>query len=79
MLVLTRRDQMNPPLLLDTLAAARIQELHRDAAAWRRAAMARRPSAAGRVAARSLNALGFWLVGAGLRLALTGAGRRPGR
>jgi hypothetical protein len=70
---------MNPPLLLDVLAAARIEELRRDADAWRRANGARRPSATGRVTARSLNALGFWLVGAGLRLAVAGADRRQGR
>ena len=70
---------MNPLLLLDALAAARIEELRRDADAWRRAAGARRPSATARVAARPLNALGLWLVGAGLRLAVAGAGRRPGR
>ena len=45
------------PLLLDELAAARIDELRRQAS---------------RVARRSLRALGFLLVGAGLRLATAG-------
>jgi hypothetical protein len=79
MLVSHRGGRMNPPLLLDALAATRIEELRRDADAWRRAAGARRPWATGRVTARSLNALGFWLVGAGLRLAVAGAARHPGR
>jgi hypothetical protein len=80
------------PYLLDELAATRVQELRREAAARRvhesrdlavdpehhflRVAAARRPSIARRAAAASLHALGFWLVGAGLRLAVAGTGRQ---
>jgi hypothetical protein len=39
----------------------------------------RGPSIARRAAARSLHAVGFWLVGAGLRLAVAGTDRRTGR
>lgn len=66
-----------PPLLLEALVDDRIRELRRDADAWRLVARSRRPSATRRATARSLNAVGFWLVGAGLRLALAGPGRRP--
>jgi hypothetical protein len=83
------------PYLLDELAATRIQELRREAAARRvhvsrdlavdperhflRVAVARRPSIARRAAAAWVHSLGFWLVGAGLRLALAGTGRQAGR
>jgi hypothetical protein len=66
-----------PPLLLEAIVDDRIRELRRDADAWRLVARSRRPSAPRRATARSLNAVGFWLVGAGLRLALAGPGRRP--
>jgi hypothetical protein len=83
------------PFLLEELAAARVQELRREAAVRRvhesrdlavdperyflRVAVVRHPSIARRVAARSLHSFGFWLVGAGLRLAVAGSGRRAGR
>jgi hypothetical protein len=83
------------PFLLEELAAARVQELRREAAGRRlhkyrdlvvdperyflRVAWARRPSIVRRAAARSLHSVGFWLVGAGLRLAVAGTGRRAGR
>jgi hypothetical protein len=83
------------PFLLEELAAARVQELRREVAGRRlheyrdlvvdpedyflRVAWARRPSIARRAAARSLHSVGFWLVGAGLRLAVAGTGRRAGR
>jgi len=83
------------PYLLDELAAARVQELRREAARRRlheyrdlvvdperyfiRVAWPRRPSIARRAAARSLHSVGFWLVGAGLRLAVAGTDRRAGR
>jgi hypothetical protein len=83
------------PFLLEELAAARVQELRREAAARRlhdsrdlavdperyflRVALARRPSIARRAAAATLHSIGFWLVGAGLRLAVAGTGRRAGR
>jgi hypothetical protein len=83
------------PFLLEELAATRVQELHREMAGRRllqyrdlvvdpeayfiRVAWARRPSIARRTVARSLRAVGFWMIGAGLRLAVAGTGRRAGR
>jgi hypothetical protein len=83
------------PYLLDELAAARVQELRREAARRRlhryrdvvvdperhflRRPLPRRPSIARRAAVRSLNSVGFWLVGAGLRLAVAGTDRRMAR
>jgi hypothetical protein len=83
------------PFLLDELAAARVQELRREAARRRlhayrdvvvdperwflRVARPSRPSIARRAAARSLHSVGFWLVGAGLRLAVAGTDPRAGR
>ena len=64
------------PLLLDELAAARVDELLRQASRERLALPLLRPSAASRAARRSLRALGYLLVGAGLRLAM--AGERAG-
>jgi hypothetical protein len=64
------------PLLLDELAAARVDELRRQASRERLALSLVRPSPAVRAARRSLHALGFLLVGAGLRLAT--AGERSG-
>ena len=64
------------PLLLDELAAARIDDLRRQASRERLALPLLRPSPVGRVARRWLHAFGFLLVGAGLRLAT--AGERPG-
>ena len=63
------------PYLLEDLVTDRIDELHRQAARERRSGTLRRPTPAGRVTARSLRAVGFWLIGAGLRLAMAGAGR----
>jgi hypothetical protein len=82
------------PYLLEELAATRVQELRREVHRRRlheyrdlvvdpethriRTARARRPSIARRAAARSLQAVGFWMVGVGLRLAVAGTGRRAG-
>jgi hypothetical protein len=66
----------NHPLLLEGLVDDRIGELRRDADAWRLAARSRRPSATRRAAARTLHAVGFWLVGASLRLSPAGPDRR---
>ena len=77
MLVLTEEAAMHP-YLLEELAAARVQELRREMSLVRVTAP-RRPSITRRAAARSLHSVGFWLVGAGLRLAVAGADRRAGR
>ena len=63
------------PLLLDELAAARVDELRRQASRERRALPLLRPSPVARAGRRSLHAVGFLLVGAGLRLVT--AGERP--
>jgi hypothetical protein len=63
------------PFLLEELAAARVDELRREAARERVALPLLRPSPVGRAARRSLHAFGYLLVGAGLRLAV--AGERP--
>jgi len=64
------------PLLLDELAAARVDDLRRQARRERLALSVRRGSPVATVARRSLRTLGFLLVGAGLRLALAGEGQR---
>ena len=64
------------PLLLDELAAARVDDLRRQASRERRALPLLRPSPVARAARRSLHALGFLLVGAGLRLAMVGERQR---
>ena len=64
------------PLLLDELAAARVDDLRRQASRERRALPLLRPSPVARAARRSLHALGFLLVGAGLRLATVGERQR---
>jgi hypothetical protein len=66
----------NHPLLMEALVDDRIRELRRDADAWRLVARSRHPSATRVATARWLQAVGFWLVGAGLRLALAGPDRR---
>jgi hypothetical protein len=76
MLVFNPQEASVHPLLLDELAAARVDELRRQAARERLAFPLLRPSAVSRVARRSLRALGFLLVRAGLRLAT--AGERAG-
>jgi hypothetical protein len=63
------------PLLLQELAAARIDDLLRQAARERRALSLLRPSPVARAVRRSLHAFGYLLVGAGLRLVT--AGERP--
>jgi hypothetical protein len=63
------------PLLLDQLAAARVDDLRRQASLERLAPPLLRSSPAARAARRSLHAFGYLLVGAGLRLAM--AGERP--
>jgi hypothetical protein len=65
------------PLLLDELAAARVDDLRREAARDRLALPLVRPSPFARAARRSLSAFGSLLVGAGLRLAAAGEGRPP--
>ena len=60
------------PLLLDELAAARVDDLRRQASRERRALPLLRPSPVARAARRSLHAFGFLLVGAGLRLVTAG-------
>ena len=68
------------PLLLDELAAARVDELRRQASRERRALSVQRPSPVAQAARRSLRVFGFLLVGAGLRLAVAGDSRgRAGR
>ena len=63
------------PLLLQEVAAARIDDLRRQASRERRALPLLRRSPVARAARRSLHAFGFLLVGAGLRLVT--AGERP--
>ena len=60
------------PLLLDELAAARVDDLLRQATRERLALPLLRPSPLTRAAWRSLHAFGYLLVGAGLRLATAG-------
>jgi hypothetical protein len=67
----SRRLRMHP-LLLDELAAARIDELRRQSSRERRVLPVLRRSPVARVAGRSLHAFGYLLVGAGLRLAAAG-------
>ena len=64
------------PLLLDELAAARVDDLRRQASRERRALPLLRPSPVARAARRSLHAFGFLLVGAGLRLVTAGERHR---
>ena len=64
------------PFLLDELAAARVDDLRRQAARERRALPLLRPSPVARAARRSLHAFGFLLVGAGLRLVTVGERER---
>jgi hypothetical protein len=71
MLVSTQEDSVHP-LLLDELAAARVDDFHRQAARERLALPLLRPSPVGRVARRSARSFGFLLVRAGLRLATAG-------
>ena len=65
------------PFLLDELAAARIDDLRRQASRERRDLPPLRPSPVARAVRRSLQSFGFLLVGAGLRLATVG--ERQGR
>ena len=60
------------PLLLDELAAARIDDLRRQATRERLALPLRRPAPLAQAARRSIHALGYLLVEAGLRLATAG-------
>ena len=64
------------PLLLKEVAAARIDDLYRQAARERRALPLLRPSPVARAARRSLQAFGFLLVGAGLWLVTVGERER---
>jgi hypothetical protein len=64
------------PFLLDELAAARIDELRRQACRERLALSVACPSRAATASRRSLRAFGFLLVGAGLRLVMAGDSRR---
>ena len=63
------------PLLLDELAAARVDDLRRQAARERLALRLVRPSLVAQVARRSARDFGFLLVRAGLRLAMVGERR----
>jgi hypothetical protein len=63
------------PYLLEDLVTDRIDELHRQVARERRGRALRHPTPAGRATTRTLHTVGFWLIGAGLRLAMAGAGR----
>jgi hypothetical protein len=74
--VLTQEASVHP-LLLDELAAARVDDLRQEAARARLALPLVRPSPLVRAARRSLSRFGFLLVGAGLRLAAAGEGRSP--
>ncbi len=65
------------PMLLQELAAARIDDLCRVASRERRALSLVGPSPVARAARRSLHAFGFLLVGAGLRLATAGERHGP--
>jgi hypothetical protein len=60
------------PLLLDELAAARVDDLRRQAARERLALPLLRPSPVARVARRSVHAFGLLLVRTGLRLVMAG-------
>jgi hypothetical protein len=62
-------------LLIEDLVADRIAELHRQGERARVRRAVRRTSSARQAAIRLLGALGFWLVGVGLRLVLAGDGR----
>jgi hypothetical protein len=64
------------PMLLEELAAARIDELRRQVARGRRDRPLR-PSPLARAMRRSLQSFGFLLVGAGLRLATVGERQGP--
>ena len=75
MLVSTQEASVHP-LLLQELAAARIDDLRRQASWERRALPPLRPSSVARAARRSLHAFGFLLVGAGLRLVTAGERHR---
>jgi hypothetical protein len=77
MLVFNPQEASVHPLLLDELAAARIDDLRRQASRERAALPLLRPSPIGRSARRSLHALGFLLVGAGLRLATAAERQGP--
>jgi hypothetical protein len=74
MLVSTQEAAVHP-LLLDELAVARIDELRRQACRERLARSLQRPSPLAAATRRSVRAVGFLLVGAGLRLAVAGDGR----
>jgi hypothetical protein len=71
------------PLLLEELAAARVDELRREVARGRTALSVLRPSPVALAVRRWRHTFGFLLVGVGLRLATAGArqgdaGRRAG-
>ena len=65
------------PLLLEELAAERIDDLRRQVARGRRNLPPLRPSPVARAVRRSLQSFGFLLVGAGLRLATVGERQGP--
>jgi hypothetical protein len=72
MMVFKPRRTSVHPFLLDELAAARVEELRREAARERVKLPLLRPSPVARVARRSLHMIGDLLVGAGRRLAAVG-------
>jgi hypothetical protein len=75
-MMVSTREVLVHPFLLDELAAARVDDLRRQAARERLSLPLLRPTPVARVARRSLHAFGYLLVGAGLRLAT--AGERQG-
>ncbi len=62
-------------LVIEALVADRIAELHRQGDRARARRAVRRSSSARQAATGLLGALGFWLVGVGLRLVLAGDSR----
>jgi hypothetical protein len=68
-MVVSTQEGFVHPLLLDELAAARVDDLLRAASRERLALPLLRPSPVARAARRSLHAFGFLLVRTGLRLA----------
>jgi hypothetical protein len=75
MLVSTQEASVHP-LLLHEVVAARVDDLRRQASRERRALPPLRPSPVARATRRSLQAFGYLLVGAGLRLAMVGERQR---
>jgi hypothetical protein len=78
MMVFNPQEASMHPLLLDELAAARVDDLLREATRRRlELSPPLRPSPFARAVRRSLRAFGYLLVGAGLRLATAGERQGP--